>query len=315
MPAPSMGETGAPALIPVKARANQGPTVADTSPQAAAMIREIFVPLLRTASDMAALDAALVLARAHHAHITGLVTLEQPMPLITEFGYVPVESSQRQLDESRAAAEVLAARTRAHLAHDDITSEVRLTEAMLLWSEETAALHARHCDLSVLGGPDPDDASPHFALNFKSLLMHSGRPVLMVPKGAVVSAPARRVVIAWKPTAEAARAIHEAMPLMSAGTRIDVLMIDPQVAEGRHGEQPGADIARHLARHSLNVNIVSLPREGRTDGAAILHHVNDVGADLLVMGGYGHARWREVVLGGATRGVLEGARTAVLFSH
>lgn len=279
------------------------------------MIREIFVPLLRSASDTAALDAALVLARAHHAHVTSLVTLEHPMPLVTEFGYVPVESSQRQLDESRAAAEALAARTRAHLAREDVTSEVRLTEAMLLWSEETAALNARHCDLSVLGGPDPGNASPHFALNFKSLLMHSGRPVLMVPNGATVSAPARRVVIAWKPTAEAARAVHDAMPLLSASTHIDVLMIDPQVTEGRHGEDPGADIARHLARHLLRVNVVSRPREGRSDGNAILHHVNDIGADLLVMGGYGHARWREVVLGGATRCVLEGAHVPVLFSH
>jgi len=279
------------------------------------MIREIFVPLLRTASDTAALDAAMVLARAHKAHVTSLVTLEHPMPLVTEFGYVPIEASQRQLDESRAAAEALAARTRSHLAHEDITSEVRITEVMLLWSEETAALHARHCDLSIMGGPDPQDPSPHFGLNFKTLLMHSGRPVLLVPQGVTISAPARRVVIAWKPTAEAARAVHEALPLLAPSSQIDVLMIDPQVAEGGHGEQPGADIARHLARHGLRVNVVSLPREGRSDGVAILRHVQDVGADLLVMGGYGHTRWREVVLGGATRSILESARTAVLFSH
>lgn len=279
------------------------------------MIREIFVPLMRSPSDAAALDAAMVLARAHQAHVTSLVTLEHPMPLVTEFGYVPVESSQRLLDESRVAAEALAARTRAQLAKEDVSSEVRLTEVMLLWSEETAALHARHCDLSVIGGPDPGDTSPHFGLNFKSLLMHSGRPLLVVPQGAKVSSPARRVVIAWKPTAEAARAVHEALPLMAASSQVDVLMIDPQVAEGRHGQQPGADIARHLSRHGLTVNVVSSPREGRSDGAAILRHVQDVGADLLVMGGYGHARWREVVLGGATRSILEGARCAVLFSH
>ena len=279
------------------------------------MIREIFVPLMRSPSDAAALDAAMVLARAHQAHVTSLVTLEHPMPLVTEFGYVPVESSQRLLDESRVAAEALAARTRAQLAKEDVSSEVRLTEVMLLWSEETAALHARHCDLSGIGGPDPGDTSPHFGLNFKSLLMHSGRPLLVVPQGAKVSSPARRVVIAWKPTAEAARAVHEALPLMAASSQVDVLMIDPQVAEGRHGQQPGADIARHLSRHGLTVNVVSSPREGRSDGAAILRHVQDVGADLLVMGGYGHARWREVVLGGATRSILEGARCAVLFSH
>lgn len=279
------------------------------------MIKEIFVPLMRSATDAGALDAAMVLARAHQAHITGLVTLEHPMPLVTEFGYVPVESTQRQLDEARIAAQALADRARAQLAHEDVSSDVRLTEVMLLWSEETAALHARHCDLSVLGGPDPDQDTPRFSLTFKTLLMHSGRPLLVMPRGVQLVAPPRRVVLAWKPTAEAARAMHDALPLLDAASQVDVLMIDPQVTEGGHGDAPGADIARHLARHGLAVTVLAQPREGRSDGAAILRHVQDVGADLLVMGGYGHSRWREVVLGGATRSVLDGMRTPVLFSH
>ena len=279
------------------------------------MIREIFVPLLRSGSDGAALDAAMVVAKAHDAHICALVTLEHPMPLVTEFGYVPVEASQRQLDETRAAAEAQATHARAHLAREAVSSEVRLTEVMLLWSEETAALHARHADLSVLGGPDPAQAVPRFALTFKSLLLQSGRPVLVLPMGATLILPPRRVVLAWKPTGEASRAVHDALPLLAKASEIDVLMIDPEVAEGRHGEQPGADIARHLARHGLSVNVVAMAREGRSVGENLLRHVQEVGADLLVMGGYGHPRWRQVVLGGATKTVLEGARAAVLFSH
>lgn len=279
------------------------------------MIREIFVPLLRSGSDGAALDAAMAVAKAHDAHICALVTLEHPMPLVTEFGYVPVEASQRQLDETRAAAEAQAARARAHLAREAVSSEVRLTEVMLLWSEETAALHARHADLSVIGGPDPAQAVPRFALTFKSLLLQSGRPVLVLPMGATLSLPPRRVVLAWKHTREAARALHDALPLFANATEVEVLMIDPEVAEGRHGEQPGADIARHLTRHGLSVNVVAMPREGRSVGESLLRHVQDVDADLLVMGGYGHPRWREVVLGGATRTVLEGARRPVLFAH
>jgi nucleotide-binding universal stress UspA family protein len=279
------------------------------------MIREIFVPMLRSATDAAALDAAMARARAHRAHITGLVTLEHPMPLVTEFGYVPVESTQSQLQESRAAAQALAERARAQLAHEDVSSEVRLTEVMLLWSEETAALQARHCDLSVLGGPDPDQDTPRFALTFKCLLMRSGRPVLVMPREARLALPPRRVVLAWKPTAEAARALHDALPLLDAGSEVEVLMIDPQVGEGRHGESPGADIAHHLVRHGLTVTVTAQPRQGRSDGAAILRHVEEVGGDQLVIGGDGHARWREIVLGGATRGVLDGLRTPVLFSH
>ena len=130
-----------------------------------------------------------------------------------------------------------------------------------------------------------------------------------------MTTPPRRVVLAWKPAREASRALHDALPLLAQGSEIDVLMIDPQVAEGRHGEQPGADIAAHLARHGFRVNVESMPNEGLSDGENLLRHVQDVGADLLVMGGYGHARWREIVLGGATQVVLEGARSPVLLSH
>ena len=279
------------------------------------MIKEIFVPLLHAGSDMAALDAAIALARLHDAHISVLVTLEHPMPLVTEFGYVPLELTQQQFEEARTGAEAQAKRARDRLAKEAVSSEVRLTEVMLLWSEETAALQARHADISIIGGPDPGKDSPRFALTFKSLLLNSGRPVLLIPRGARLNVPMRRVVVAWKPTGEASRALHDALPLLANASEIDVLIVDPRVSEGMHGQQPGGDIAVHLARHGLKVNVVSQPKAGLSVGGNVLLHVQDVDADLLVMGGYGHARWREVVLGGATNSVLEGATRPVLFSH
>lgn len=279
------------------------------------MIKEIFVPLLHAGSDTSALDAAIALAKLHEAHISVLVTLEHPMPLVTEFGYVPLELTQQQFEEARIGAEAQAKRARDHLAKEAVSSEVRLTEVMLLWSEETAALQARHADISIIGGPDPGKDSPRFALTFKSLLLNSGRPVLLIPRGARLNVPLRRAVVAWKPTGEASRALHDALPLLANASEIDVLVVDPRVAEGQHGQQPGADIAVHLARHGLKVNVVCQPKSGLSVGGNVLMHVQDVDADLLVMGGYGHARWREVVLGGATNSVLEGATRPVLFSH
>jgi len=237
------------------------------------------------------------------------------MPIVTELGYVPLEMSQQQLDDARAAAEFQAAQARGRLAREAVSSEVRVTEMVLLWSEEASALRARHADISVLGGPDPTRTTPRFALTFKSLLLQSGRPVLVVPTGATLPVPPQKVVLAWQPTREATRAVHDALPLLAKASEIDVVMVDPQTTNGHHGEEPGADIARHLARHGLAVRVVALPRTGLSDGASLLRHVQEVGADLLVMGGYGHARWREAVLGGATRDVLEGARKPVFFSH
>jgi nucleotide-binding universal stress UspA family protein len=281
----------------------------------AAAFKDLFVPLLRGAGDAAALDAAVALAGPRGAHLSVLVTMESPMPMITDWGMVPAEVNEDLIEEARAASAALAASARARLAREALLSEVRVADAMLLWSEQTAALQARHADLSVIGGPDPKDTRPRFALTFKSLLLDSGRPVLMVPLGAKVEAVPRHIALAWKPTREATRALHDVLPLLARGTRVDVLMVDPLVAEGAHGEQPGADIARHLARHGLEARVIAMPREGRSVGEALLAQVRESGAEWLVMGGYGHTRLREYVLGGCTRTVVGGARVPVFFSH
>src|SRR3546814_16967102 len=88
-------------------------------------------------------------------------------------------------------------------------------------------------------------------------------------------------------------------------------MVDPRVGETSHGELPGADIAEHLARHGLRVEVVSLPREGVTAGVAILRHAREVGAPLVVAGGYGHSRMRQLVFGGDRKSVVSGTGVSV----
>lgn len=278
------------------------------------MIRDVLVPLLRQASDGAALDAALTLAEAHQAHVAALVTVASPMPLATEWGYVPAELNQQAYEYARQEGQALADQIRQRLAGATVPCEVRLADAVLLWPEETLALHACHADLCVLGGPDPAQPGSRFALSFKALLLRSGRPVLVVPEGHAPR-PLRRATIAWTATPESSRAVHEALPLLRQAEAVTVLLIDPEVGEGAQGEQPGADIARHLARHGLEVRVVAQPRQGRSIGEALLRCVQEDGSDLLVMGGYGHSRWREAILGGTTRSVLEGLRVPTLFAH
>lgn len=273
------------------------------------------MPLLHGPGDAGAMEAAIALANAHGAHLAALVTTENPMPIVTDWGMVPTDVDQTLRENAHAEAAALAASARARLAREAISSEVRVADALLLWSEETAALHARHADLTVLGRPEVDEGRPRFALNFKALLLNSGRPVLVVPTGATFQAAPRHVTVAWKPTPEASRALHDALPLFSRGARVDVVMIDPVVSEGRHGEQPGADIAQHLARHGFEARVIALPRGGKSAGACLLTQVRESGAEWLVMGGYGHARLREWVLGGCTRDAVTGAITPVLFAH
>ena len=107
----------------------------------------------------------------------------------------------------------------------------------------------------------------------------------------------------------------DALPLLLRARSVELVIVDPRVGEIRHGELPGADIAAHLARHGLRVEVASLPREGASAGEAILRRAREVGAQLLVAGGYGHSRAREQVFGGVTRRLFEHAEVPVLFSH
>jgi nucleotide-binding universal stress UspA family protein len=281
------------------------------------MFREIFVPLLGSSSDDAALDAAMAIAVAHGAHVTAMVTLEHPMPLVTEFGYVPVELDQRLLEESRAAASNRAGQARARLAQEAVSSEVRVTEAMALWSEETAAMQALHCDISIVGRPGPGqfDGSPRFDLTFRSLLLRSGRPVIVMPPDCALPMPVRRVVLAWKPTPEAARALHDSLPLLTSAAEIDVLVIDPEVTEGGYARQPAptsdtcwrAMASRSMSwrgrRRALALAIASCARSGRPTRTCW-----SWAATAIATG----ANWSWAA---SLRTVVDGSTKAVLFSH
>ncbi|HEX5693787.1 MAG TPA: universal stress protein [Arenimonas sp.] len=279
------------------------------------MIRDLFVFLQGTPADTAALDAAIVLAQAHEAHVAALAVAHAPVPFASEWGITAVGLDQAGFDALRQAAEQSAAKARERLQAAGVAHEVRVVDSPLAWPEEVAALHARHADLCVFGGPLPTSPGPRFGTGFDALLMHSGRPVLLVPEGVKLMVPPRRVVIAWQPRREASRAVHDALPWLPRDARVDVLVVNPQATALGHGEAPGSDIARHLARHGCQAQVVQVDRGGQGTGQAILQHAQDCIADLLVMGGFSHSRWREQVFGGVTRTVLEGSRTPVLFSH
>jgi nucleotide-binding universal stress UspA family protein len=139
--------------------------------------------------------------------------------------------------------------------------------------------------------------------------------VLVVPYAGRFGECGRRVLVAWNASRAATRAVNDAMPLLARAETVTVLCIDP-AADGRaHGETPGMDIAVHLARHAVKARVETTVSGGIGVGNALLSRVSDIGADLLVMGAYGHARVRELLLGGATRTILESMTLPVLMSH
>jgi nucleotide-binding universal stress UspA family protein len=279
------------------------------------MVRDILVPLQFTGSDTAALDAAAALAGAHDAHVAVLACVNYPAPIASEWGMAASMVSQAEFDRVLGSVRSAGEAARLHLERAGTACELRVVETLLNWPEEAAAMHGRHADIAVVGGLDPVSPNPRFNAFFSALLLDTGRPVLVVPPTVKMTVPPRVVVLAWQPRREPSRAIHDALPLLPPGASVHVLVLDPEVGEFGHGQQPGADIAAHLARHGLQVEVVSMPREGRSTGAAIVDYATQQSADLVVMGGYGHSRWRQQVLGGTTRTVLEQAKLPVLFAH
>jgi nucleotide-binding universal stress UspA family protein len=181
---------------------------------------------------------------------------------------------------------------------------------------DIASVHARYADLVIVGQLDPDDAlAPVSSPRPEDIALSAGRPVLTVPYVGTYPSLGQHALIGWDASREATRAVNDAMPLLTKAAMVTVLTIDPLTGREEHGDVPGADIALYLARHGVTARVEHTVSGGIGAGNVMLSRAGDLGADLLVMGAYGHSRLRELVLGGATRTVLESMTLPVLMSH
>ena len=139
--------------------------------------------------------------------------------------------------------------------------------------------------------------------------------MLVIPYAGEFEGIGANVLVAWNASRESTRAVTDALPLLARAKSVAVLVVDPEEAGGKHGDSPGADIALHLARHGVNAKAYPTPSGGVEVGDVILSRASDIGADLIVMGAWGRSRARELVMGGATRSLLERMTVPVLLSH
>jgi nucleotide-binding universal stress UspA family protein len=259
---------------------------------------------------------AAALAERFAAHLVGLYPLPTPQAP-RHLGYYDPALLDPFFAEMRERARSAAVKVRETFDHAaglrGLSTEWReITEG----PEADPALHARYADLAILGQLDPDRVETELVRpRPEQVALASGRPVLIVPYAGHFDNAGRRIVIAWNSTREAARAVGDAMPFLASAELVTVLTIDPREGPGGHGELPGADIAVHLARHGVKTQIERTVSAGLPVGEVLLSRIADLGADLLVMGAYGHTRLRELLLGGATRSVLRSMTVPVLMSH
>ena len=167
----------------------------------------------------------------------------------------------------------------------------------------------------VVGEPDPANNGTDDALLVEAAFMETGRPALVVPYVGVRAMPPGRVIIAWDGSREAARAVHDALPLLRLADDVIILIINAGKLGVRFGQHPGAGVLAHLTRHEISARVKAVQSGGTAIGKLILTQADEEEADLLVMGGYGHSRLREMMLGGVTRHMLEHMSVPVLFAH
>ncbi|MDQ1832448.1 universal stress protein [Massilia scottii] len=193
---------------------------------------------------------------------------------------------------------------------------VKSLEGQLV-DEETGTglcLQARYADLVVVSAPVAGDTIPFVRPDFTEyVLLNCARPVLVLPAAGAVGAIGKRVTVAWNGSAEAVRAIASALALLQGAAQVDLVVVGKKQLDLR-GEQPGADIALYLARHGIKVDVTTV-HGGDDDGESLLSFAAEKGSDLIVMGAFGHSRFREFVLGGATRTALRSSPIPLWMAH
>lgn len=237
----------------------------------------------------------------------------------TQAGYfVAGASAAIMTDETLQLArnEALDIKTRAEamLKPEAVAYEVEATVTQSAGLGRVISANAHFADLVILPLPYGGDTASYAPMVTEAALFEGGAPVLVVPEGATIPNPARRIVLAWNNSAEALAAARHGLGLMKAADEVDILIIDPEKS-GTSPAEPGEELATWLSRHGVHANISLVPRRLGRISDEITRHMADRDADLLIMGAYSHSRLREAILGGATRDLLAEAKTPILMAH
>lgn len=272
--------------------------------------RDIILPLARHANAEGTNAYALSVAKEFGASVSGLAfALEPVIPASGPFDAVPGAVIEDLIARAIAEAQECSAAFMRQAKNHAPKVSAKTVRASFHESEEYFAEAARSFDLAVVPQNKPDEQSvPNFA---EAALFHSGRPVLVVPYIQRSELSLNRVLVCWDGSRAAARAVSDAWPLLERAKAVNVVT----VGHGQRPEKMQQEFKEHLSKHGINADMEVLTAEDIDAGNAILSHAADIQADLLVMGGYGHSRLREWVLGGVTRTILQTMTVPTLLSH
>jgi nucleotide-binding universal stress UspA family protein len=276
------------------------------------MIKDIVVNLSLKPGRVSTTRFAVSVARQFHAHLAGVAFVYEPILPAVDIG---VSVPKSYIAEAQAAAQAKAdaaiAEFEDRVRRDGLSAGSHKFDIASVGAPTQFAEIARRFDLSIVSQAEPDDDGIDAAI-VETTLFEAGGPVLIVPYIQKEELKLDRVAVCWDGSRPAARAIADALPLIRQAKLVSLIVVEND--QPKSTDVPGIDIARHIARHDVNVELKNLPMTIDV-GTTILNFVSDSSTDLLVMGGYGHSRLRQFILGGATRSILESMTVPTLMSH
>jgi len=278
-------------------------------------IKTMLVHVDDAAGSKSRVDVAARVARDVDARLIGayLVPTADITPSVAAL--IPKDVLARRMDDTARAQKASEALFKDAVSRAALASiEWRAPAGDAL---QSAVVHGRNCDLMVLGQPDPDDPFMGFSSDLlTAALLGIGRPILVVPYIGAQALLGKRVVVATDGGREAARAVGDAWFLLRRASEVKVLVGTVADSEGAPSfTQTSERLAKWFSDHDLQPEIERYDAEAGDHGEWLLSRVADFAADLIVMGGYGHPRMREIVLGGITRTILRTMTVPVLMSH
>lgn len=284
------------------------------------MPKQTLLLIIDKTAPVSCLNSWIEAARDEELHLSVVVVaVAKPIPT-TAYGAIPYAGIEVTEEWQNAI------KTDAH----DLSAKVKEVEGVFLEAEISADVIGSHSELPILAddlalsaGVSDLAALPnghgleHPALEktVSTLIFQSPVAVALHSTDPMAVLKPKTVFVAWKPGLPAARAIHDALPQLQTAEEVVVAIFDPDMRASKDGEDPCADVATWLSRQGCKVTVQQLASGGKSIGECINSHAKEAGADLIVMGAYGHSKLRERIFGGTTHMMLEEATTPILLAH
>lgn len=276
--------------------------------------KNILVYLDQGASNAERVNTAVALAEAQGAELTGVVI--HALPTTRMMHKLGLGSDDELMQKTRQDAESVMQAFSEKMTAQNVDFNTRIIECKESQAPAKLARMVRNFDLCILRQANPDKPNADFISELsEEVLFCSGRPVFYMPYIGAHTIPCRKGIIAWDGSAAASRAVHDCLPLLKHMQNVIILVVDADKVERNSDTEPGEDLSRHLTAHGIENRVARVPSGGVSTSTIILNEVSDNGADILIMGGYGTARLREMMLVGVTRTLFKTMTVPVVMSH